>query len=81
MVRFIQGDMQRRIQDGFRILLPAADTVQVFGAKLKISRITAVPQEHLQLRLILNLLEKPEKGTPSDVLHPKTPPSLSFSGM
>ena len=34
--------MQQRIKDGFIILLPAVDTVRMFGEKLKIYRIAAV---------------------------------------
>ena len=50
--------MQRRVQDGCRIFLPNEDVVQMFGDKLKLSRITVVPQAHCQLRLILDLSEK-----------------------
>ena len=65
MSGFIKGEMQRRVQDGFSILLPVADAVRIFGVKLKHSRITLVPQANIRLRLILNLLENPNKGTPS----------------
>ena len=65
MSGFIKGEMQRRVQDGFSILLPVADVVRIFGVKLKHSRIASVPQANLRLRLILNLLENPNKGTPS----------------
>ena len=37
----------------------------MFGENLNLSRITAVPQAHPQLRLILIIMEKPDKGTPS----------------
>ena len=37
----------------------------MFGTKLKLSLIVTVPQEHRQPHLILNLLEKPDEGTPS----------------
>ena len=57
--------MQRRTKDGFSILLPEADTVQLFGEKLKISRITTVTQAHCRLHPILNLWEKLDVGTPS----------------
>ena len=57
--------IQRRIQDGFSILIPVADALQMFGENPKLSRITAVPQAHPQLRLILIIMEKPDKGTPS----------------
>ena len=56
------GEMQRRIKDIFSILLPATDTVRLFGEMLKLSRIVAVPQAHFCPCLTLNLLEKPEKG-------------------
>ena len=56
--------MQRRIRDGFSILIPAADAVWIFGAKLKISLIKKVPKAYRQPRLILNLSTKPDKDTP-----------------
>ena len=65
MTSFIRGDMQQRIKYGFSILLLAADVVQVFGERLKMSRIAAVPQAHLRLRLILNLSAQPDSDTPS----------------
>ena len=65
MTTFIQGEIQRRIKDGFSILLPASDAVRLFGNKLKLSRIAAVPQAHLHPRLILNLPAKSGVGTPS----------------
>ena len=37
----------------------------VFGEKLKIPRITAVPQAHCRPRLIQNLSAQPNKKTPS----------------
>ena len=36
MVGLIWGEMQRRFQDGFSILTPAEDALQVFGEKLKL---------------------------------------------
>ena len=57
--------MQRRIKDGFSILLPAADAIQLFGERLKLSRIAAAPQAHRRLRLILNLSAQPDSDTPS----------------
>ena len=65
MIVFIFGDMQHHVQDGFSILLPAADASALFGDKLKLSRIAAVPQDHQRPRLILNLMEQPHEGTPS----------------
>ena len=43
---FIWREMQQKIQDGFSILLPAADTVWMFGAKLNLSCTVAVTQAH-----------------------------------
>ena len=57
--------MQRKIKDGFRILLPVADVIRLFGERLDISRIAAVPQAHLRPRLIFNILAHPDSGTPS----------------
>ena len=65
MTTFIRGEMQRRIKDGFSILLPAADVIQLFGARLELSRIAAVPQAHCSPRLILNLSAQPDSDTPS----------------
>ena len=62
---FIPGEIQRSLQDGFSISLSTADMVRMFGEKIKFSCITEVPQAHHQPRLILNLLEKPDEGTPS----------------
>ena len=60
---FIQGELWRRIKDGFSILLPAADAMQLFGERLKLSHIAAVLQAHRHLHLILNLLAQPESDT------------------
>ena len=65
MSGFIRGEMQRRVQDGFSILLPVADAVRIFVENLKLSYIAEVPQAHIQPRLILNMLAKPNKGTAS----------------
>ena len=65
MTTFIWGEMQRRIKYGFSILLPAADVIQLFGARLKLSRIAEVPQAHCSPRLILNLSAQPDSDTPS----------------
>ena len=65
MKTFIRGEMQWSIKDGFSILLPAADAIRLFGENLNISCITAVPQAHCRLRLILNLLSHPESDTSS----------------
>ena len=53
------------IKDGFSILLLAEDAIQLFGERLKLSHIAAVPQAHCCPRLILNLLAQPESDTPS----------------
>ena len=58
-------DMHWSLQDGFSLLLPAADTVQILGESINISRIAMVPQANHQPHLILNLSEKSDKGTPS----------------
>ena len=65
MVGFIRGEMQRRVQDGFSILLPAEDALQVFVEKLKISCITAVTQAYIQQWLILNLSAQTNRVMPS----------------
>ena len=65
MVSFIRGELRRRIQDGFSILLSAEDAVRLFGEQLKLSRIAAVPQAQRRPRLILNLSAPPDKETPS----------------
>ena len=44
--------------------MPAADAVSLFGENLKLSRITAVPQEHQRLWLILNFLTQIDAETP-----------------
>ena len=43
MNSFIRGDIQRRVKDGFSILLLAADVIRLFGERLKLSRIMSVP--------------------------------------
>ena len=65
MVSFIRGELWRRVQDGFSILLSDKDDVRLFGDKLNLSRIAAAPQAQSQPRLILNLSEQPDKDTPS----------------
>ena len=60
---FIRGELRRRIKDGFSILLPAADVMRLFGKKLKLSRIAAVPQAHRCPRLILNLSAQRDSNT------------------
>ena len=39
--------------------------MRIFGENIKLSRIAEVPQAQFQTRLILNLPEKPDEGTPS----------------
>ena len=65
MVSFVRGELRRRVQDGFIILLSAEDAVQLFGEKLKLSRIAAVLQAQRRPRLIMNFLAPPDKDTPS----------------
>ena len=55
--------------------------MQVFGDKLKLSHITAVPQAHLRPRLIINLSDQPDKETPSvnDTMNREiSPESIQF---
>ena len=66
MVRFIPGELWRRIQDGFSILLSAEDALRLLGEKLKLSRITAIAQAQRRPHLILSLLAEANKETPSD---------------
>ena len=61
MVSFIQGELRRRVQDGFSIFLSAKDDVRLFEEKLKLSHIKAVPQAQRRPRLILNLSAPPNK--------------------
>ena len=65
MTTFIWGEMQRRIKDGFSIFLMAADTIRLFGEKLKLFRVAAVPQAHRRPHLILNLSAQPNSDMPS----------------
>ena len=55
--------MQQRIKDGFSILLLAAYATRLFGERLKLFYIVAVPQENRRLRLILNLSAQPDSDT------------------
>ena len=65
MTEFILREIRQCVQDGIIIFLKAADTVRLFGENLKLYRIAAVPQYHRRPRLILNLLAKSDKCTPS----------------
>ena len=65
MTAFIRGELQQCVGYGFSILMTATGAVRLFGENLKLSQTTAVPQEHLRLRLILNLLAQPDEGAPS----------------
>ena len=56
--------MQLRIKDGFSILIPASDTIILFGEKLKLSCIATVTQAHRCPRLILNLSDQLDANTP-----------------
>ena len=51
MVGFIQGEVQQSVHDGFSILLPVDDVVRIFGERLDLSCISAVPQAHCRLWL------------------------------
>ena len=62
---FTRREMQRRLHDRFSILLSAADTLQMFGEKLKLYRIAEPTQANNRPCLILNLSEKPNGVTPS----------------
>ena len=57
--------MRWKIEDGFSILLPAADAIGLLGERLKLSHIGEVKQAHRRLRLILNLSAQPDSDTPS----------------
>ena len=57
--------MQRRIKDGFSILLLVADAIRLFGEKLKLSCIAVAPQEYRHLHLIFNLSSQTDSDTPS----------------
>ena len=63
MNSFIRGELWRRIKDGFSILLPVADAMQLFGERLKLSCIAAVLQAHRHPCLTLNLSAQPESDT------------------
>ena len=65
MTSFIQGELRRRIKDSFSILLLEADVIQLFGERLKLSCIAAVPKTHCRLRLILKMSAQPDSETPS----------------
>ena len=65
VVCFIQGELQLRVQDVFSILLSAKDTVRLFGEKLNLSCIVAVPHAQCWPRLIMNLSAPLDKETPS----------------
>ena len=65
MIVFFRGEMQRRLQDGFSIFLPAADAVRMFGGNHKLSHIAMVPQVHRQPHLILKFSVKLDESTPS----------------
>ena len=65
MIEFIHEEMRQSVQDESRIFFPWADVVRLFGDKMNMSCITAVPQEHHRPHLILNLLVQPYEGIPS----------------
>ena len=55
------GEMQRRVQYGFKILLPVEDVLQLFEDNLKISRIAVVPQANRQPQIILDILSQSDR--------------------
>ena len=64
MTAFIRGEIQRRIKNGFSILLVAAYTIRLFGGDPKLSHIAEVPQAYHCMRLILNLSSQTDTNTP-----------------
>ena len=73
--------MQRRVKDGFSTLLPAADVVQIFGERIKLSCIKEVPHAQLRLGPVLNLKAQNDTGTPSvnkNTDREITPESMQF---
>ena len=82
MTSFIRGELRQRIKYGFSILLPVADSIQLFGERLKPSHIAVVPQAHRCPRLILDLLEQLDSDTLSvneTTDREAAPDSLHFS--
>ena len=65
MISFIQGEIQRKIKDGFGILFPAANAIRLFGERLKLSCIAGVPQAHRRPRLVFNLSAQTDSEIPS----------------
>ena len=82
MAAFICGEMWQRVQVGFSILIPVADTVRFFGDKLNLSCIFVVPHEHRRTRFIINLLIQPNEVTPSvnNTTYKEVAPELMQSG-
>ena len=64
MTVFTRENMQRRIKNGFSILLLATDAIGIFRENLKLSRIAAMPQAHRRACLILNPSAQPDLDTP-----------------
>ena len=65
MEELIGREMQRRVQDGFILLISEADAVCIFVEELKLSLVAEVPQAHRRPHLILNLSKKIDKVAPS----------------
>ena len=59
MMDFIYGEIWQHVWGGFRILLPSADVVRVFGYKLKLSHNAVTSQYYCRVCLKINRLENP----------------------
>ena len=59
MMDFIYGEIWQHVWGGFRILLPSADVVRVFGYKLKLSHNAVTYQYYCRVCLKINRLENP----------------------
>ena len=57
--------MAQLVRYGFSILLPVSNLFWDFKEALKLSHITAVAQEHLQPRLVINLTANTDVFTPN----------------
>ena len=56
--------MAQKVWDRFSIIFFTKYTLQDFGESLNLSKILSTPQENCRLRLIINLYENPDSGTP-----------------
>ena len=57
--------MHQRLNGHFNIFLPVADVVRIFGERLNLSCIAAVPQGQPEPCLIFNILEQTDTCIPS----------------